>query len=324
MSIGTILETAPNAKIYDAYARLHNKINQFDKPVCSISGGSDSDIMLHMCTLVDERRKIKYVFFDTGLEFQATKDHIARLEDRYGITIERRRSKQPVPYCTKKYGVPFLSKRVSDYIERLQSHGFQWEDDDFEALYKRYPKCKAALRWWCNDFGEGSHFNIEQNKWLKEFMVQNHPEFRVSNKCCIYAKKATAQSCIEEQDADLNIVGVRKSEGGARTNAYKSCFSPASGRHVAEFRPIFWFEKDDKEIFKQTYAIENSECYERWGLRRTGCSGCPLALDCEVEIEAVKEYEPRLYKALESTFGESYEYTKAFRQFREQMKKRGQ
>jgi 3'-phosphoadenosine 5'-phosphosulfate sulfotransferase (PAPS reductase)/FAD synthetase len=320
MSLLEILESAPNTDVYDAYAKLYNKIVKFKKPICSISGGSDSDIMLHMCASVDDKKKIKYVFFDTGLEFQATKDHINDLEKRYGVIIERRRAEKPVPYCTKKYGIPFLSKRVSDYMERLQQHDFKWEDEDFGTLYKKYPKCKAALRWWCNQFGEGSHFNIDQNKWLKEFIIQNPPEFKISNKCCLYAKKNTAHDCIEEMEADLNLVGVRKSEGGARATAYKSCFSPESDRHIAEFRPIFWFKNETKEAFKKAYDIHNSDCYEVWGLRRTGCSGCPFAKDIETEIEAVRQYEPKLYKALMNVFGESYAYTKAYREFQNKRK----
>ena len=316
MGMREILESAPTAEIYDAYAKTYNKINQFSRPICSISGGSDSDIMLHICASVDDIKKVRYVFFDTGLEFNATKEHIANLEKRYGIQIERHKAKKPVPYCTKKYGVPFLSKRVSDYMERLQTHGFQWEDEDFDTLYKRYPRCKASLRWWCNEFGEGSHFNIEKHRGLKEFIVQNPPTFRISNKCCTYAKKATAHECIAQSQADLNLIGVRKSEGGARTTAYKSCFSPERERRIAEFRPIFWFKNDTKEIFKEVYGIRNSDCYEKWGLRRTGCSGCPLALGVEAEVGAVKKYEPNLYKALMNVFGDSYEYTKAFKEFR--------
>lgn len=318
MNIVDALNTAPSADIYDSYARLYNKLARSRRPVCSVSGGSDSDVVLHLCATLDDEKKIRYVFFDTGLEFQATKDHITELEKRYGVTIERHKPKMPVPYCVKKYGMPFLNKRVSDYVERLQRHGFKWEDEDFETLCAKYPKCKAALRWWCNEFGEDSKFNISNNKWLKEFMVKNPPTFRISMKCCTYAKKAVAKECIQESDADLNIVGVRKSEGGARADAYKSCFSPANEHHIAEFRPIFWYKNETKELFNGHYQIKNSDCYEVWGLRRTGCSGCPFARDIESEINAVKEHEPKLYKALLNVFGDSYEYTKAYRAFQKE------
>lgn len=317
--IKELIENSPNSVVVDAWAKLHNKLNQFNRPVCAISGGSDSDVMLHMCAALDDKKKIKYVFFDTGLEFSATKEHIKNLEKQYGVTINRHRAEQPVPVCVKRYGVPFLNKRASDYIERLQRYDFQWEDLPFDVLYERYPKCKAALRWWCNEFGEDSRFNIAENTWLKEFLVANPPTFKISNKCCVYAKKATAKSCMESWGGDLNIIGVRKAEGGARASAYKNCFSPERDQHPAEFRPILWFSNKDKEAFVNAYGIKHSDCYEVWGLQRTGCSGCPFARDIDAELDAVRKYEPKLYKALMNVFGESYEYTKKYRAFQREM-----
>ena len=296
-----LLETAPDSKIHDAYARLYNKLREFKAPVCSISGGSDSDIMLHMCASIDLDKKIRYVFFDTGIEYQATKDHIKQLEQRYGIGIKILKAEKPVPYCTKKYGQPFLSKIVSGHIEQLQRYDFKWEDEDFEALYKKYPKCKAALRWWCNDFGEKSRFNIDQNRWLKEFMIQNPPTFKISNRCCEYAKKELVHKYIKEIGADLDIVGVRKSEGGARAVAYKSCFSPETDKHIAVFRPIFWFENDTKRKFEEFYGIEHSACYTEWGLTRTGCGGCPYSKYFDLDLKAIKNMS-RNFTKLSRTF----------------------
>lgn len=73
--------------------------------------------------------------------------------------------------------------------------------------------------------GKESSFNIAYNQFLKEFMVQNPPNFKISNKCCHYAKKNTASIFKKRGKFDLNIYGVRKAEGGARRTAYKTCFS---------------------------------------------------------------------------------------------------
>lgn len=45
-------------------------------------------------------------------------------------------------------------------------------------------KLKAALRWWCNDFGPDSQFNIEKCRLLKEFMIEHPPDFLISDKFC--------------------------------------------------------------------------------------------------------------------------------------------
>ena len=106
---------------------------------CSVSGGADSDILIDLCERA-EPHFVSYVFFDTGIEYQATKEHLDWLEQKYGIEIYREKAKVPVPLGNKRYGVPFLSKNVSNMIWRLQSNGFQWEDDTFENLYAKYPK----------------------------------------------------------------------------------------------------------------------------------------------------------------------------------------
>ena len=127
-----LLENCPkNQTIGDNLVRAWSKINssKYDKIVCSISGGSDSDITLDICVMCDKNGKIIYVMFDTGLEYQATKDHKKYLEQKYGIEIVVLRAEKPIPICCKQYGQPFLSKQVSEYISRLQKHNFQWEDE---------------------------------------------------------------------------------------------------------------------------------------------------------------------------------------------------
>lgn len=92
----------------------------------------------------------------SSLEFQATKVHLEYLEKKYDIAIQRYKSNIPIPLSAIKYGQPFLSKRISEYISRLQKHNFNWEDDKFETLTTKYPNCESALRWWCNAHGENS------------------------------------------------------------------------------------------------------------------------------------------------------------------------
>ena len=225
-SLDELLETCPrNQIIGDNLVRAWSKINSanYKKIVCAISGGSDSDVMLDIVWRCDKDNKVDYVWFDTGLEYKATKEHLKYLENKYNIKIDSYRAIKPIPTSCKQYGQPFISKYVSEMIYRLQRHNFKWEDKSFEELYKKYPKCKIALNWWCNNSGENSRFNISRNTYLKEFMVKNPPFFLISNKCCQYAKKGIIHKLIAERGYDLNIFGVRKAEGGARASAYKSC-----------------------------------------------------------------------------------------------------
>lgn len=307
----TVLKAALKSK---AILARHSRI------AVSISGGADSDVLLDLVERTKGNRNVRYIWFNTGLEYQATKDHLVYLENRYQIEIERIRAEKPVPYCVHEYGVPFKSKFVSEMLGRFQDNDFCFEDRPFDELLKEYPNCREALRWWCNDHVMNtdypSRFNISRNPWLKEFLIANPPPFKVSNNCCTYAKKEVSHRFTNENNIDLNVIGVRQAEGGVRA-ATKTCFS--EGEHSDTFRPIFWFTDEDKRYYDETFGIVHSDCYTKYGLKRTGCVGCPYGKNIEEELAATKENEPRLYKACWNVFGEAYEYTRAFNSFRREM-----
>ena len=295
------------------------KVNSplYDREICLVSGGADSDDMLDIVWRCDLDNKVIYAWFDTGLEYQATKDHLEYLEKKYGIEIQRFKAIKPIPSSCKEYGQPFMSKYASEMISRLQRHNFKWEDKPFDELYKEYPKCKIALQCWCN-CNISDRFDIRRNKYLKEFMIANPPQFKISNKCCQYAKKDLVHKIIAENGYDLEINGVRKAEGGIRDVAYKTCFD--SDGEWDRYRPLFWYKDEDKQKYEEHYGVTHSKCYTEYGLKRTGCAGCPFGKRFEDELEVIQKYEPKLYKAVMNIFGDSYAYTRAYKKFCEEMK----
>lgn len=302
-----------NLVIFDSFVKTDATVPNYKKVLAAVSGGSDSDIVIDLLRQLYNPNDIEWVWYDTGIEYQATKDHLEFLEKKYSIQIKRIKAIKPIPVSCKEYGQPFIGKYVSEMIYRLQKHHFKFEDKPFNVLLKEYPQCKVALLWWCNQNGEGSSFNIERNKMLKEFLIQHPPTFKISNMCCQYAKKKVSDRYKSLNHIDLNIIGVRKSEGGIRSVAYKSCFS--NGKESAEFRPIFWYKDHDKKIYNTHYDIVNSICYSGYGMSRTGCAGCPFAKDYEKELRIIQEHEPKLYKAVLNVFGDSYDYTKRYNEF---------
>lgn len=325
MSLQTVLDNLPpfkNDEIAKAFIKGYSIINNpmYKHPVYSISGGSDSDIMLDIIYRIDEQKKVTYVWFDTGLEYEATKEHLKYLEDKYGIEIYREKAIKPIPYCANHYGQPFLSKFVSEAVSNLQRYDFTWTDEPYDVLVKRYPKSKGYIAWWCNrhEIKEGyttTMFNIKHNKWLKEFLIKNPPSFSISNLCCKYAKKLVRNRIISDYDCDLMISGIRHAEGGVRARAFKNCY--IQGENT--YRPIFWFKNDTKDYYREIFNITYSDCYTIWGFTRTGCVGCPYDRECINHNKIIEKYEPNMYKAVNNVFKESYEYTKQYRQFVREM-----
>lgn len=118
---------------------------------------------------------------------------------------------------------------------------------------------------------------------------------------------------MKEHDVDLMLIGVRKAEGGIRAAKYKTCFGQQHG--VDQYRPIFWYTNQDKEDYDRIFGVTHSRCYTEYGFKRTGCACCPYEKNFDAELEIIKEKEPKLYKAVNNIFGESYEYTRKYREF---------
>ena len=285
--------------------------------MCSISGGADSDCMLDLIKKIDINNKVDYIWFETGLAYQAEKEHLSYLEQRYSIEIKHYKAIRPIPLTCKTIGQPFLNKRVSNEIARAQRHGFLWEDEPYDVLIKKYPKCRQFLRWWTNDWEGGykSSFNIAHNKYLKEFIIENPPWFKISDECCHYAKKEVGLRCYKSGGYDLSLYGVRKAEGGTRATAYKNCFTDNTSKGTTEYRPLYWWKDSDKKEFEQRFSIIHSKCYSEMGLLRTGCPACPYGRNFEYELQILEKYEPQMYKAVNNIFKDSYEYTRKYREF---------
>lgn len=308
-----------NLTIFDAVVKMQQVVEQYDNIAVSISGGADSDVVLDLIHQVGALDKVKLVWFNTGLEYQATKDHLAYLEEKYNITIERAKAVKPIPIACRQYGQPFMSKRTSAMISRLQKHNFKWEDKPLEELLKEYPNCKCALRWWCNDYGEDNKLSIGSIRKLKEFMIENPPTFKINDQCCEWAKKKVSHKYNKENNIQLSITGIRRSEGGIRSVAYKSCFDK-NDDGISKYRPIFWFVNQDKEEYEMIFNVTHSACYTKYGMDRTGCAGCPFGKYFERELEIIQEHEPKLYVAVNNIFKESYEYTRKFNEYRGRIK----
>ena len=318
-----MLDSEKEVLIQDAIQKTMNVVGgeYVDKNIrVAYSGGSDSDTVMHLLKYCGYN--ITGVLYDTGVEWDATMRHVEYMRS-IGFEIETIKAKRPVPTSNKKYGHPWISKRVSDYLSRLQKHNFDFQRDGalpFDVLYTKYPKCKVALRWWCNNWGEGSSFNIERNTYLKEFLIKHGLPFRVSDKCCDGAKKLPIKEYSKQHNIDLMILGIRKSEGGSRSGAYTSCYLPQRTYTYAMYFPLFWWTDEVKSYYDTTRMVVHSDCYsDQYGLKRTGCAGCPFGRNFEQELVALEKYEPKKAKGIRAIFNPSYEWTRKYKEFQVEM-----
>ena len=311
---------------------IGKRLKEHPNAICSYSGGSDSDIMIDM---IEQARKlfelppIKYVFFNTGLEMKATKDHVREVAKKYGVEIEEIRPKIGIVQATRQHGVPFVSKIMSAGLNEWQKKGVPLsiadeyaEADDKEAkrqeLRERYPHCESVINFLCccNSAGEprpNIQLVINSSKYMLDFIKDTPPDFKISAKCCDYCKKQIAHKL--QKDYEMIITGERRDEGGMRSVPRKDntalCFGEqANGQY--RLRPLYYVSDADKAWYKGYYGIRYSDAYEVYGLTRTGCCGCPISYKAIDDLEKIRPYEPNVVKAAWAIFGKSYEYRRKY------------
>lgn len=325
------------AKFTAIQSIIAKHLREHPKSICSYSGGADSDILLD---LIEQTRKafdlppVKYVFFNTGLEMKATKDHVKDIAEKYGVEIEEHRPKINIVMATRKYGVPFVSKIMSSGLSEWQKKGIplsiaqEYEQAEDKAakrqeLKERYPKCESVINFLCccNSAGEprpNIQLVINSSKYMRDFIGEYPPDFQISAKCCDYCKKQVAHEV--QKDYEMVITGERRDEGGMRSVPRKDntalCFTEtASGQF--RLRPLYYVSDKDKEWYKQYHGVRYSDAYEVYGLTRTGCCGCPISYKAIDDLEIIRPYEPNVVKAAWNIFGKSYEYRKKYNEYKE-------
>lgn len=326
------------AKFQAIQSIVAKHLKQHPNAICSYSGGADSDILID----VIERARgifglppVKYVFFNTGLEMQATKAHVKATAEKYGVEIETVRPKVNIVQASRKYGIPFVSKIMSAGLSEWQKKGVplsvaqeydQAEDKQAkrQELKERYPKCESVLNFLCccNSKGEprpNIQLVINSSKYMRDFIGEYPPDFKISAECCTYCKKNIAHQV--QKDYDMVITGERRDEGGMRSVPRKDntsmCFTETSSGQY-RLRPLYYVSDADKAWYKEYYGLRYSDAYEVYGLTRTGCCGCPISYKAIADLELIRPYEPNLVKAAWNIFGKSYTYRQEYNAYKAQ------
>lgn len=330
------------AKFQAIQSIVAKHLKQHPNAICSYSGGADSDILIDV---IERAREIfslppvKYVFFNTGLEMKATKNHVKDTAEKYGVEIETVRPKVNIVQASRKYGIPFISKIMSAGLSEWQKKGVplsvaqEYEQAaDKQAkrleLKERYPKCESVLNFLCccNSKGEprpNIQLVINSSKYMLDFIGEYPPDFKISAECCTYCKKNIAHQV--QKDYDMVITGERRDEGGMRSVPRKDntsmCFTETSSGQY-RLRPLYYVSDADKAWYKEYYGLRYSDAYEVYGLTRTGCCGCPISYKAVADLELIRPYEPNLVKAAWNVFGKSYTYRQEYNAYKAQRMER--
>lgn len=271
--------------LFDRLKKIKSVINKYgeDKFALSFSGGKDSTVL---SWLVDEAlpgNRIPRVYSDTGIELNMVRDFVFEMQktdDRIVIL----KPKAPIKPMLERDGYPFKSKEHAHYVDIYQRHGITKT-----AIHYLTPEEKRL-----------------RHKCPKVLTYQFSEDFdiRISDKCCSRLKKEPIHEWEKEHGRPYAIVGIMTSEGGARSNAKCLAFH---GNKLKAFQPLVPVTKAWEDWLIQTQGIKICDIYKPpYNFERTGCKGCPFALELQQELDILQEFFPNERKQCEIIWAPVY------------------
>lgn len=341
------LEKIPNnSNIREAIENIKMVMNndEYDKVLVWLTGKPESTLLFNMCNELDKENKCEYIYFHTEITLGADMEHMEYLSDKYNKEIVIEDIKGVVKDTCERFGVPFISIVVSYNISKLQSMGFEWEDESFEALCKKYlevvnkPSGRntieidgkyykgnyGSLRWWCNQY-DSKVYNINKYGYLKEFIMNNPPTFKISDKCCKEVIKKPLHKYATNNEFDIVLYDSINTSGSIK-NKRSNQFIKANfiNRKYDQYMPIYNLSQSDIVEYKRFYDLKFSDSYEVYHNNGGICIGCPYGgyYGIVQDIRMAERFAQGPGMLAKKVFEKSYEYTKEYTKFAEDNGKR--
>ena len=252
----------------------------------SFSGGKDSTILHYLLDQALPNNRIPRVFINTGIEYQLIVDFVKELaskDDRFVIL----QPLTPIKPMLEKNGYPFKSKEHSLYVQQYQKNGMSKTTKRYlnPSKSRQDYACPKILRY---QFTE--RFNL-----------------KVSNLCCFELKKKPIHDWQVKNNKPITITGMRKEEGGNRKNI-QGCILTDSKGNLVKFHPLLVVSEDWEEWYRERERIALSPLYcQPYNFKRSGCCGCPYALDLQEQLDIMERLLPNERKKAEIIWKPVYE-----------------
>ena len=120
--------------------------------------------------------------------------------------------------------------------------------------------------------------------------------FKISDQCCMEMKEKPLKQWEKNSNIKNKITGLTRAEGGRRSNI--SCILVKKDKIA--FHPLAPVQPEWKDWFIKEYNVQLCKLYsEPYNFKRTGCKGCPFALDLQNQLETMEIYMPNERKQCE-------------------------
>lgn len=236
----------------------------------SFSGGKDSTILHYMIDEALPNNQIPRVFINTGIEYNDILKHVKELA-KHDNRIVIYNANVNIKEMLNRVGYPFKSKEHSKKL----------------GIYQKNGNTKAVDKYLNGTQSDGSKSKFTCPNILK-YQFSNDFNIKISDKCCNELKKKVAHRYEKENRRSIAIIGLRTSEGGQRAN-HTECVVFDSTNKLKKFKPLNPVTDDFCEWYIKTRNISMCRLYyPPFNFNRTGCKGCPFAIDLAEQLEVME------------------------------------
>lgn len=266
--------------------QIITKYNE-DNFYISFSGGRDSTVLRDLIDRAIPGNNIPSVHINTGIELKSIEDFVkecAKHDNRVKII----KPQENIKKVLSKYGYPFKSKRHSKILSQFQ------RNVDGETIHNYLQDEQKTKDW-------GSFLVCPK---ILKYQFSSDFNIKVSDKCCEYIKEKPLKKWSFENAKPFAIIGVMRAEGGRRTKA--NCLAFRNNKLTA-FQPLAPLPNEFIYKYIDYFNIDTADLYKPpYNFQRTGCKGCPFAIDIENELRILKKFFPAEHKQALQIWGDIY------------------
>lgn len=257
----------------------------------SFSGGKDSTVLSALLDMAIPDNKIPRVYANTGIEYRLILEFVERERERpHPWELIILKPKIPIKPMLEEEGYPLKSKMHSKIL----------------GEYQRLGNCKTVVKYLGNSVdGESFRSTFLVCPQILKYQFSEDFKIKVSDKCCLRMKEKPLTEWAKANSRTYFISGITRAEGGRRFRAECLVFE---NEKLKAFQPLAPITEDWEDWFIETYNIEISEIYKPpYNFTRTGCKGCPFAIELQQELDTLERFFPAERKQCEIIWKPIYE-----------------
>lgn len=303
--------------LFDRIEVIKTTIKKYgeDNFYLSFSGGKDSTILHYLLDEALPNNKIPRVYIDTGIEYLAIREfvmNLAKSDERIKIIKPTR----PIVPTLQKYGYPFKSKEfakivgsyqlqkdnIKKYLDmdkgELERYMLNHKEEEkalvgegvFVLYYIKGIRGKRDKDGYITSFEDSIKYSCPKSLL---YLFGDEYKVKTSNLCCTKLKKEPVHKWEKANGKSVAITGMRRSEGGQRANIKGCIITDDSGKAV-KFHPLLVVSDEWEEWYLKERGIKLCPLYyPPFNFKRTGCKGCPFALDLQEQLSTMSLYLPK-------------------------------